>query len=106
MRNSACAAFAALAVAACGGADAARACADYIAALNTCFDSLGATATAADDDLCAAYDDVSDVAAHEAATLFACYAAAYNDADCSTLHGVTAASTALDDCATAPIVAL
>ena len=88
-----------LLVVACGGGSAADSCTAYVAAANTCFEEAGVTGSDVSDAFCDAYADLSGDAATTSIELLDCYTAAYTDADCSTTDGVTAASTAVSDCA-------
>jgi hypothetical protein len=88
-------------LAACG-ADVEGACQNYFDAYTACAteyaDANGidpATVTPSDS-VCDAYKGLTDV---ESATLLNCYADAYNNADCSTADGWTAAGTDVTACA-------
>lgn len=84
------------------GADVEAACQGYFDAYTTCAteyadaNGLDASTVVPADTLCDAYDGVTDQAS---ADLLDCYAAAYNDGDCSTSDGWTAVGTAVTDCA-------
>lgn len=82
--------------------NAADSCAAYVAAANICFEEAGVTGADVSVSFCEPYADLTGDAATIPAKLLDCYAAAYNNADCSTTEGVTAASSAVADCATAP----
>ena len=88
-----------LVLTACCGASVADSCKAYFDAYDACVTESGGTSTV-EATFCDAYADYAGDATVQA-ELFDCWAAAYTDADCSTVEGFTAASTALADCSTA-----
>ncbi len=91
-----------LALFACGGADPAQACEDYLAAVETCY----ADATVEMGDMsaaCAGQDELTGDAASASADIFNCYADAYSAGDCTTAEGITAVSDEMTACATAAL---
>lgn len=87
-----------LALFACGGADPAQSCEDYLAAVEACYAEsdleMGDMSAA-----CAGQDELSGDAAQASADLFDCYAEAYSAGDCSTAEGITAVTDAQTACA-------
>ncbi len=76
------------------GVDAQASCEAYVVAVNDCTaEAMGVTDGTYDVDAeatCAAYGDLKGSAASSQADYYDCYAAAYNDADCSTAEGLAA----------------
>ena len=76
------------------GVDAQASCEAYVVAVNDCTaEAMGMTDGSLDIDAettCAAYADLNGSAAASQADYYDCYAAAYNDADCSTAEGLAA----------------
>ena len=104
MKNIALLALASMLSLAGCGVDVAASCTSYIDAYNTCAaEAYGVTDGTYDTDasFCDAYTSLKGSAAADEAAILDCYAAAFNDAVCSTTDGLTAASTAMTDCATA-----
>jgi len=76
------------------GVDAQASCEAYVVAVNDCTaEAMSVTDGSLDMDakiVCAASGDLNGSAASSQADYYDCYAAAYNDADCSTAEGLAA----------------
>jgi hypothetical protein len=93
-----------LSLGACATADPETACVSYLEAYSACASEAYAVDDGTydlDPSTCDTYSGLSGKAASNAADLLNCYALAYNEADCSTTDGLTAATTGLSDCAAA-----
>ncbi len=81
------------------GVDAQSSCEADVVAVNDCpAEAMGLTDGSLDVDAeitCAAYADLNGSAASAQADYYDCYAAAYNDADCSTAEGLAAVDLAV-----------